>query len=62
MKRKYILAATVIVATTTFSSISASAYTGLVEKKFDVKADQIEDEIQVNHEGKSYLGVRQPFV
>lgn len=55
MKRKYILAATVIVATTTFSSISASAYTGLVEKKFDVKADQIEDEIQVNHEGKSYL-------
>ena len=55
MKKKYILAATIVATLTTFGSISASAYTGLVEKKFDVKADQISNEIKVEHEGKKYL-------
>lgn len=55
MKKKYILAATIVATFTTFGSISASAYTGLVEKKFDVKAEQISNEIKVEHEGKKYL-------
>lgn len=55
MKRKYILTATLIAAITTLGSISTSAYTKSIEKKFDVKSDQIENEINVEHEGKSYL-------
>lgn len=54
MKKKYILTATIVATLTILGSSSASA-SGLVEKKFDVKADQISNQIKVEHEGKKYL-------
>ncbi|MGG7060156.1 hypothetical protein ACQPUY_15590 [Clostridium nigeriense] len=55
MKRKCFLSATLIAIFTTFSSIATYAHTNYIEQKFDVKADEIDKEIKVENEGKTYL-------
>lgn len=55
MKRKCFLLATLIAIFTIFSSISTYANTNYIEKKFDVKSDEVDKEIKVENEGKTYL-------
>ena len=55
MKRKCFLSATLIAIFTTFSSITTYANINYIEKKFDVKSDEVNKEIKVENEGKTYL-------
>lgn len=55
MKRKSFLSATLIAIFTTFSSIATYANTNYIEQKFNVKADEVDKEIKVENEGKTYL-------
>lgn len=55
MKRKCFLSATLIAIFTTFSSLSTYANINFIEKKFDAKSDEVDKEIKVENEGKTYL-------
>lgn len=55
MKRKGFLSATLIAIFTTFSSIVTYANTNYIEQKFNVKSDEVDKEIKVENECKTYL-------